>query len=129
MKDCLFCKYKNDELIENNELCYSRKDGYPVTKYHTLIIPRRHVASYFDLNEDEVIAMHRMLLETKKNILEKDNSVSGFNIGVNAGKTAGQSVFHVHMHVIPRREGDIDNPQGGVRGVIPHKRTYRKTSK
>ena len=129
MENCLFCDYKNDELIQDNSLCYARKDGYPVTRYHTLIIPRRHVASYFDLKDAEVIEMHRMLFETRNRIMEKDSSVTGFNVGINVGKTAGQSVFHVHMHVIPRRVGDIDNPQGGVRGVIPHMRTYRKTSK
>jgi diadenosine tetraphosphate (Ap4A) HIT family hydrolase len=89
-----------------------------------LIIPKRHVANYFDLNSPEVYAMHEMLAEMRKTIETKDNSVTGFNIGVNAGKDAGQSIFHVHVHLIPRRKGDVKNPQGGVRGVIPDKQKY-----
>ena len=89
-----------------------------------LIIPKRHVANYFDLHASEVRAMHEMLVEMKKTIEMKDNLVTGFNIGVNAGKDAGQSIFHAHVHLIPRRKGDVENPRGGVRGVIPHKREY-----
>jgi diadenosine tetraphosphate (Ap4A) HIT family hydrolase len=127
--NCLFCDSNNAELIEENDLCYSRKDGYPVTPRHTLIIPKRHVASYFDLYDREVKAMHQMLIEMKNKIQGYDETVSGFNIGVNAGEDAGQSIFHVHMHLIPRRKGDIDNPQGGVRGVIPNRRTYTRKFK
>lgn len=129
MEDCLFCNFDNEELIEEGEYCYSRRDGYPVSEYHTLIIPKRHVASYFDLNQDEIMGMHRMLVGMKARIESLDETVSGFNIGVNAGQDAGQSIFHVHMHLIPRRRGDIENPQGGVRGVIPSKRTYVRKSK
>jgi diadenosine tetraphosphate (Ap4A) HIT family hydrolase len=89
-----------------------------------LIIPKRHVAAYFDLNLSEVTAMHDMLVEMKNAIETKDNSVNGFNIGVNVGKDAGQSIFHVHIHLIPRRKGDVKNPRGGVRGVIPGKQKY-----
>ena len=129
MKDCLFCDFDNPELIEEGEYCYSRRDGYPVSQYHTLIIPKRHVASYFDLEEYEVVDMHKMLTKMRLCIKEWDETVSGFNVGVNVGKDAGQSVFHVHMHLMPRRKGDIDNPQGGVRGVIPSKRTYVRKSR
>ena len=121
---CLFCVTKPDQLVDENELCYTWKDNYPVTQRHTLIIPKRHVESYFDLYQPEINAIHQMLNKTKKNIEEQDEEVTGFNVGVNAGIDAGQSVFHVHVHLIPRRKGDIDNPRGGVRGVIPHKRTY-----
>ncbi len=100
-----------------------------MTPRHTLIIPKRHVASYFDLYDHEVKAMHQMLIEMKNKIQGYDETVSGFNIGVNAGEAAGQSIFHVHMHLIPRRKGDIDNPQGGVRGVIPNRRTYTRKVK
>ena len=124
MEDCLFCDFDNDELLEEGKYCYARRDGYPVSEHHTLIIPKRHVASYFDLEEREVRDMHQMLVMMKSRIEEWDATVSGFNVGVNAGKDAGQSIFHVHMHLMPRRKGDIDNPQGGVRGVIPSKRTY-----
>ena len=129
MEDCLFCDFDNPELIEEGEHCYSRRDGYPVSQYHTLIIPKRHVASYFDLEEYEVVDMHKMLNKMRARIKEWDETVSGFNLGVNVGKDAGQSIFHVHMHLMPRRKGDIDNPQGGVRGVIPSKRTYVRKSR
>ena len=129
MEDCLFCDFDNDELLEEGTYCYARRDGYPVSKHHTLIIPKRHVASYFDLDEREVLDMHMMLVKMKARIEEWDATVSGFNVGVNAGKDAGQSIFHVHMHLMPRRQGDIDNPQGGVRGVIPSKRTYVRKSR
>jgi len=129
MKDCIFCDSNNGELIDQNTLCYARQDGYPVTPYHTLIIPKRHVASYFDLQPDEIVAMHAMLLQMKGRIEGLDKAVSGFNIGVNAGGDAGQSIFHVHMHLIPRRNGDVKNPQGGVRGVIPDKRTYTRRAR
>ena len=95
-----------------------------MTEGHTLIIPKRHVVSYFDLYETEVNAIHQLLNKVKKKIMEEDSPVSGFNVGVNVGKDAGQSIFHVHVHLIPRRKGDMENPQGGVRGVIPSKRTY-----
>jgi ATP adenylyltransferase len=123
-KGCLFCVMKSDELVDGNELCYARVDSYPVTERHTLIIPKRHVESYFDLYQPEINAIHQMLNVMKKNIKQQDEMVTGFNIGVNVGKDAGQSIFHVHVHLIPRRKGDIENSRGGVRGVIPHKRTY-----
>ena len=129
MDDCLFCDFDNDELIEEGQYCYARRDGYPVSEHHSLVIPKRHVASYFDLDEDEVIDMHRMVVQMKARIESIDKTVSGFNVGGNVGRDAGQSVFHVHMHLMPRRKGDIDNPQGGVRGVIPAKRTYVRRSK
>ena len=121
---CIFCVINPDELVEEKELCYARTDRYPVTEGHTLIIPKRHVASYFELYETEVNAIHQLLNKVKKKIMEEDSPVSGFNVGVNVGKDAGQSIFHVHVHLIPRRKGDMENPQGGVRGVIPSKRTY-----
>ena len=122
--ECLFCRVNPNHLVAEDELCYAVKDSFPVTEFHMLIIPKRHVANYFDLNSSEVSAMHAMLVEMKKNIEAKDNSVTGFNIGVNAGKDAGQSIFHVHAHLIPRRKGDVENSRGGVRGVIPHKQKY-----
>ena len=122
--ECLFCRVNLKHLVAEDELCYAAKDSFPVTEFHMLIIPKRHVAAYFDLNLSEVTAMHDMLVEMKKAIETKDNSVTGFNIGVNSGKDAGQSIFHVHIHLIPRRKGDVENPRGGVRGVIPAKQKY-----
>ena len=121
---CLFCRINPTHVMSEDDLCYAVKDSFPVTKFHMLIIPRRHVANYFGLNLPEVSAMHEMLVEMRNTIEATDNSVVGFNIGVNIGKSAGQSIFHVHIHLIPRRKGDIENPRGGVRGVIPHKQKY-----
>ena len=121
---CLFCRVNPNHLVAEDEFCYATRDSFPVAKFHMLIIPKRHVANYFDLNSSEVYSMHKMLVKMKKKIETGDNSVTGFNIGVNAGKDAGQSIFHVHVHLIPRRKGDVENPRGGVRGVIPHKQNY-----
>ena len=123
---CLFCDTEREPLVMEHELCYAVIDSYPVTELHTLIISKRHVASYFDLYQPEITAMHTTLARMKLWIEERDTDVTGFNIGINAGRDAGQSIFHVHMHLIPRRKGDIDNPQGGVRGVIPSKRKYQR---
>ena len=122
--DCLFCVVRPNELLSENESCYASKDAHPVTPQHTLIIPKRHVVDYFDLTELEIVAIHQMLIAMRSRIKNDDLTVKGFNIGVNAGKTAGQSIPHVHIHLIPRRQGDVENPQGGVRGVIPDKQKY-----
>ena len=100
------------------------RDLFPVANLHTLIIPKRHVASYFDLTDDELREAHHLLNVQRQEILKPDSTVSGFNIGINVGSDAGQTVFHCHVHLIPRRKGDVDNPRGGVRGVIPEKRVY-----
>ena len=122
--ECLFCRANPNHLVAEDELCYAANDSFPVTECHLLIIPKRHVANYFDLNPSEVSAMHEMLIAMKKTVEAKDDSVTGFNIGVNAGKDEGQSICHVHVHLIPRRKGDVDSLRGGVRGVIPHKQKY-----
>ena len=130
MKDpnnpCIFCKIKKEELQFENNLAFSSKDSFPVSKYHSLIIPKRHVENYFDLTKEEVLACNELILKTKQNILEHDPSIKGFNIGTNAGKVAGQSIMHCHIHLIPRREGDVENPQGGVRSVISKKQHYTR---
>ena len=126
---CLFCELPEDrfELLDENELCLTLRDNYPVTEGHCLIIPRRHARDFFDMTEDEVVALTRLLHRAKKRIQAEDSSVSGFNFGTNAGKSAGQSVFHAHIHLIPRRDGDQENPQGGVRKIFPDKAHYRRT--
>ena len=133
MKDpnnpCIFCKIRKEELIFENELAYSSIDSYPVSKFHSLIVPKRHVQDYFDLSSDEVQACHELILKTQEKILKEDTTVKGFNIGTNAGKTAGQSIMHCHIHLIPRREGDVENPQGGVRSVIGSKQHYTRKNK
>ena len=122
--DCLFCGIDSSRIIAENELCYAIRDGFPVTPLHTLIIPKRHVADYFDLYQPEFNAMQSMLQAQRQQILTADPSVSGFNVGINAGAEAGQTIFHVHVHLIPRRKGDVAEPRGGVRGVIPDKQKY-----
>ena len=97
---------------------------YPVTKMHSLIISKRHVENIFDLIEKELIDMNSFILKTKINLENLDTSISGFNIGTNVGKSAGQTIFHFHMHIIPRRDGDAENSRGGVRGVISEKQDY-----
>ena len=123
---CLFCNLKASEIAHENDLAYASYDSYPVSGYHCLIIPKRHIVDYFELLNDEVIACNDLIKIIKKEISEKDQSVKAFNIGTNAGKLAGQSIMHCHIHLIPRREGDVDNPQGGVRSVIPKKQHYKR---
>ena len=122
--DCIFCELGAGRIISENELCFAIKDAFPVTKHHALIIPKRHVADYFDLHQPERNAIEAMLHEQRQSILDHDNTVTGFNVGINAGASAGQTVFHVHVHLIPRRDGDVVDPRGGVRGVIPCKQRY-----
>ena len=93
---------------------------------HCLVIPKRHVKDYFDLTNEEVIACNELIKIIKNEIESQDSTVKGFNIGTNAGKISGQSILHCHIHLIPRREGDVENPQGGVRSVIPTKQHYKR---
>jgi ATP adenylyltransferase len=125
---CLFCELPADkfQVVDENELCLTLRDSYPVTEGHCLIIPRRHAETYFDMNTAEVEAATGLLHRARNNIQAEDVQVSGFNIGMNSGKSAGQSVFHAHIHLIPRRDGDQENPQGGVRKIFPEKAQYRK---
>ena len=122
--DCIFCGLGAGRIIAENKLCFAIRDAFPVTEQHTLVIPKRHVADYFDLHQPERNAIEAMLHEQRQLILDHDNTVTGFNIGINAGASAGQTVFHVHVHLIPRRDGDVVDPRGGVRGVIPSKQGY-----
>ena len=123
--ECLFCNLPEAvERIESNELAVAFYDKYPVSRYHTLIIPKRHVADYFELTPEEIAAMHALLLRQKTRLQALDPAITGFNIGINVGADAGQSIFHVHMHLIPRRKGDMADPKGGVRGVIPERQKY-----
>ena len=123
-KGCLFCGIQQKEVITENELALAMRDHYPVTKYHALVIPKRHVEDYFDLTKDELIACNILLRYVRNDILKDDPSVEGFNIGVNSGAVAGQTVFHCHFHLIPRRIGDVDDPRGGIRSIIPSRRNY-----
>ena len=125
LKACIFCEIATtDRVIDQTDHTFVIRDAFPVTEGHTLFIPKRHVADYFDLNPNETSDIQELLQKHKAMIEVNDESVDGFNIGINVGETAGQTVFHVHVHLIPRRIGDVENPKGGVRGVIPAKQKY-----
>ena len=123
---CLFCNVPSSDYVLENNLAFSTFDSYPVSKYHALIIPKRHVENYFDMSEEEVSSCNKLIKKMRNKIQELDPTVDGFNIGTNSGKIAGQSIMHCHIHLIPRRKNDVDNPQGGVRGVIPSKQHYQR---
>ena len=124
MNDCVFCNLDESRIEIENDLALSFKDLYPVTNGHTLVIPKRKVQSFFDLTEEETAAMFELLHLQKEDLKNKDSSITGFNIGVNDGEDAGQTIMHCHIHLIPRRSGDMEDPRGGVRGVIPEKQSY-----
>ena len=116
----------NHEVILENELAIAFYDKYPVTLMHTLIIPRRHCADYFELSQPEINSMHRLIHEIKKKFSTTDPTITGYNMGFNSGSDAGQTIFHCHLHIIPRRKGDVQDPTGGVRNLIPGKGNYMK---
>ena len=128
MKDpnnpCIFCNTKISGSDFENDLAYASYDTYPVSDHHCLIIPKRHVKDYFDLSNEELIACNDLIKIVKEEIISKDKNVKAFNIGTNIGKISVESIMHCHIHLIPRRVGDVENPQGGVRGVIPSKQHY-----
>ncbi len=124
MNDCVFCNLDESRIEIENDLALSFKDLYPVTNGHTLVIPKRKVQSFFDLTEEEIAAMFELLHLQKEDLKNKDSSITGFNIGINDGEDAGQTIMHCHIHLIPRRSGDMIDPRGGVRGVIPEKQSY-----
>ncbi len=123
---CLFCNSKKASVAHENDLAYASYDTYPVSQNHCLIIPKRHVIDYFELTNEELIACNDLIKIIKQQVINKDESIRAFNIGTNAGKIAGQSIMHCHIHLIPRRKGDVDNPQGGVRSVIPKNQHYKR---
>lgn len=123
---CIFCQPETDRIVEENELAYVYLDGFPVTEEHRLIIPKRHTADYFNLGQAEVNACHQLLEKQRLSIQQSDSSVTGFNVGINVGEEAGQTVSHCHIHLIPRRVGDTEDPIGGVRNVIAGAGNYKK---
>ena len=125
-KPCLFCNIKESGCAHENELAYASYDTYPVSEYHCLVIPKRHVKDFFDLTNEELLACNDLIKTVKNDIVYKDKNVAGFNLGTNIGKVSGQSINHCHFHLIPRRKGDVNNPQGGVRSVIPNKQHYKR---
>lgn len=123
-KDCVFCNLASEkELISETATALAFLDSYPVNPGHTLIVPKRHVADYFELSIHEQRALWLLVNRCKK-LIQKRFNPDGFNVGINVGEAAGQSIFHVHIHLIPRYKGDVENPRGGVRGVIKEKQSY-----
>ena len=126
-EDCIFCNKTNCKVISSTKHFFIIRDtAYPVTKHHTLIITHRHVDDYFDLNKEEINDWDEILKNQKRELKKLDKEISAFNIGVNIGRDAGQSIMHCHIHLIPRRKGDVEDPRGGVRGVIPEKQKYNR---
>lgn len=121
---CLFCELHPDRVIASNALAIAVRDDYPVTKLHTLVVPKRHAQTFFDLFEPERRAINQLLDAVRMEIVKNDVAVGGFNIGMYSGDAAGQTIGHAHVHLIPRRQGDVQDPRGGVRGVIPGKAAY-----
>ena len=124
---CPFCSISRGDVLLENRLSVAIRDRYPVADWHILVVPKRHTADYFDLGTAESRACHRLLTEARSMIREADAAVAGFNVGINSGEVAGQTVMHCHVHLIPRRLGDHPNPRGGVRSVIPGRADYSPT--
>lgn len=118
---CPFCHPEG--VLFENDLAYACPDRFPVNPGHLLIIPRRHVADFFLTSEGEKAALLSLLDEAKHRV-DGQYAPAGYNIGINVGEAAGQTIFHVHLHLIPRYRGDVENPRGGVRGVIPARQSY-----
>ena len=114
MKKCLFCNYDNDSYIVENEFGFAVYDKFPVNEGHALIIPKRHYKNFFDSTEDEIIGLYDLLNKAKE-IIDNKYKPTGYNVGVNIGEDGGQTIMHLHIHLIPRYKGDIDNPRGGIR--------------
>ena len=123
---CLFCNIKESGFSHENKLAYASYDTYPISNFHCLIIPKRHMRDYFELTNAEIIACNDLVKIIKEEILQKDPTVEAFNFGTNAGKISGQTIMHCHLHLIPRRKSDVENPQGGVRSVNPKKQYYKR---
>jgi diadenosine tetraphosphate (Ap4A) HIT family hydrolase len=120
---CIFCEIPEERIVCENDLAVAILDRHPVNPGHMLIIPRRHIVSFFDVTNEEIIAINELLHKCKY-LLDEQYHPDGYNVGVNCGSAAGQTIMHVHVHLIPRHSGDIENPRGGVRGVIPERRVY-----
>ena len=121
---CPFCAIDPSVEIAGSELAFAVRDTNPVTPLHTLVLPRRHVATYFDLSRQEAIAVDVLLRRLRDEIVAEDDKVEGFNIGINVGIVAGQTILHCHVHLMPRRRGDVPDSWGGVRAIIPGKARY-----
>lgn len=124
MKECKFCEFFKEKKFDlENELAFAFWDANPVSKGHSIVMTKRHVRDFFETTKEERIAIFE-LIDKAKNIIDEKYKPTGYNIGMNCGVSAGQTVMHIHVHLIPRYDGDVENPRGGVRGVIPEKKDY-----
>ncbi len=121
--NCIFCNVQKERIVLETDLAYAMVDAYPVNLGHMLVIPKRHVPVYFEATIQEKIQIITLVDEAKR-IIDERFHPDGYNIGINVGRVAGQTVMHMHVHVIPRYNGDVSDPRGGVRGVIPEKKGY-----
>lgn len=128
MKSCVFCDRKSLHIVGENKLALAFYDACPVSDGHILVVPKRHVETYFDASPEEHSAISELITEVR-NHLQKTNNPDGYNIGANVGRPAGQTVFHFHIHVIPRYIGDVADPRGGIRKIIPNRDAHIKSSK
>ena len=123
MSNCPFCTIPQDRIIDSNEFGVTIRDGYPISPGHTLVIPKRHIGSWFAISKDERLGLEDLLCRAK-DVLQEEFKPDSYNIGINDGPAAGQTVQHLHVHLIPRYKGDQDDPRGGVRWIIPEKAKY-----
>lgn len=114
MGNCIFCSYDKSEIVAENKLAFAVLDKFPVNEGHTLVIPKRHFQSSFEASEEEIKAIYSILHEVRE-LLDIQYEPSGYNIGINDGPDAGQTIMHFHVHLIPRYRGDVENPKGGIR--------------
>jgi len=122
-KECIFCTFRDERILDECEHTITFIDTYPATPGHTLIVPKRHFSSYFEATEDELLAISKAAQKAKL-ILDKEFAPDAYNIGINVGEAAGQSVPHLHVHVMPRYAGDVEDPRGGVRWILREKANY-----
>jgi diadenosine tetraphosphate (Ap4A) HIT family hydrolase len=125
MPECAFCSIKQDKMIAQDSLTFTVRDTLPVSPGHTLILPKRHIASIFEATKEEVAALWDALQQARSGLL-KEFSPDGFNIGINDGLASGQTILHLHIHIIPRYKGDMPDPRGGIRWIFPEKAKYWK---
>lgn len=125
MTDCVFCNREALDVVAENDLAFAFYDACPVSEGHLLVIPKRHVENYFDASAEEHYAIRELIFQLKEFLDQKYNP-DAYNIGANIGHYAGQTVFHFHMHIIPRYKGDVKDPRGGVRKVIPTRSCHRR---
>lgn len=122
--NCIFCDRDNLDIIVENDLCYAIYDKYPVNLGHVLIMPKRHFKNFFDAREEEIVAIYGLIHECKR-ILDERYQPTGYNIGININESGGQTIMHLHVHLIPRYDGDVEDPRGGIRNLKPQLVPYK----